>query len=364
MIARPTQPQYAAAHEVRQGFTLVELVTSMAVMTVIIVAMGSSILIASRAMPDARSPTATRIAAAEAVEQIVTDLQYAVSVSQRSATMIEFSVADRNGDDVPETIRYAWSGTAATPLTRQYNGGTVVNILTDVQQFSLTYNLKTISTEIPQGTEGAETTLATFSATKNLFDYPIMGTEEYAEYFFPSLPAGTLSWKVTRLVIKAKLDGATDGQASVQLQRPTVGKWPSGAVLEEKTLPESTLVSQYRDQEFTFFAANGLSPSQGLCLVVKWVANATACRVRGCSSGVTATNLSLGKSTNRGASWSTLASQSLLFTVYGTVTTAGTPQTQTTNYLDGVDITLRATNDTQSIVQTGVRLLNRPEVTP
>jgi len=79
---------------------------------------------------------------------------------------------------------------------------------------------------------------------------------------------------------------------------------------------------------------------------------------------VTATNLFLDKSTNRGASWATLAGQSLLFTVYGTVTTAGTPQTQTTNYLEGVDVVLRASNDTQSIVQTGVRLLNRPEVTP
>jgi hypothetical protein len=278
--------------------------------------------------------------------------------------MIEFSVADRDGDEVPETIRYAWSGTGGTPLTRQYNGGTVVSILTDVRQFSLTYNLKTISTEIPQGTEGAETTLATYSATKNLFDYPITGSEEYAEYFFPSLPADTISWKVTRVVIKAKLDGATNGQASVQLQLPTVGKWPSGAVLEEKTLLESTLVSQYRDQEFTFFAANGLSPSQGLCIVMKWIADAIACRVRGRCLGATATNLSLGKSTNRGASWSTLAGQSLLFTVYGTATTAGTPQIQTTNYLEGVDITLRATSDTQSIVQTGVRLLNRPEVTP
>jgi len=364
MIAGLQQPEHTEARRVKHGFTLVELVVAVAVTGIILLGMGSSMMIASRAMPDARSRTATTLAAGEAVEQIVTDLQYAVSVSQRSANMIEFSVADRNGDDVPETIRYAWSGAPGTPLTRQYNGGTLVNILTDVQQFSLTHNLKTISTQIPQGTEGVETTLATYSATKNLYDYPISGTEEYAEYFFPSLPVGALSWRVTRLIIKAKLDGATDGQASVQLQLPTIGKWPSGAVLEEKTLLESTLLTNYGDREFTFSAAGGLSPSRGLCLVVKWVANGTACRVRGCSSGVTATNLSLGKSTNRGASWSTLASQSLLFTVYGTVTSAGTPQTQTTNYLEGVDITLRATSDSQSIVQTGVRLLNRPEVTP
>jgi len=340
MIARLRQPEYAAAHMAKQGFTLVELVVSMAVMAVIIVAMGSSILIASRAMPDARSPTATRIAAAEALEQIVTELQYAVSVNQRSANMIEFCVADRNGDEVPETIRYAWSGTAATPLTRQYNGGTVVNILTDVRQFSLTYNLKTISIETPQGTEGAETILASYSATSNLADYPIGSSEWYAQYFFPTLPANTIAWKVTRVTFNAKYDATTDGEARVQLQLPTLGKRPSGIVLQENVLLESALRKNYALQEFTFSSVSGLSPLQGLCLVAKWVANGIACKIQGRNANVTETNLSLAKSTDSGASWSTLASQSLLFTVYGTVTTAGTPQTQTTYYLEGVDVTL------------------------
>ena len=364
MIAGLQQPEHTEARRVKHGFTLVELVVAVAVTGIILLGMGSSMMIASRAMPDARSRTATTLAAGEAVEQIVTDLQYAVSVSQRSANMIEFAVPDRDGNDVPETIRYAWSGTAGTPLTRQYNGGTLVNVLTDVREFGFSYYLKTISTQIPQGTESAETILASYSATKNLYDYPIMDTERYAEYFVPSLPANTISWKVTRVVLTAKLDGATDGQASVQLQLPTLGKQPSGIVLEEKTLLESTLLSNYRDQEFTFSVTQGLSPAQGLCVVIKWIANGTACRVRGRSSSVTATNLSLAKSTNRGASWSALASQSLLFTVYGTATTAGTPQTQTTYYLEGVDIKLRASSDAQSIVQTGVRLLNRPEVGP
>ena len=75
-------------------------------------------------------------------------------------------------------------------------------------------------------------------------------------------------------------------------------------------------------------------------------------------------NLSLGKTVDRGASWSALAGQSLLFTVYGTATTAGTPLTQTTNYLEGVDIKLRSSSDAQTVIQTGVRLLNRPEVSP
>ncbi len=362
MIARPGQPEYAAARKAIRGFTLLELVVAVAVMAVIMVGMGSSLLIASRAMPTARSAITTRISAGEALQQIVTDLQYAVSVSSQTTKLIEFSVPDRDGDDVPETIRYAWSGIAATPLTRQYNSGPVVNMLTDVRQFALSYSLKTLTTETPQGTEGTEITLASYSAKKNLFDYPIQEAEQYAEYFFPALPADATRWRVTRVVLKAKLDGTTDGQARVQLQVPTLGKQPSGVVLEEKTLLESTLLSTYRDQEFTFNTVNDLSPTQGVCIVVKWIANGTACRVQGCTTATTGTDLFLSKTTNLGASWSTVTGQSLLFTVYGAVTTAGTPLTENTYHLEGVDIKLRASSDSQSIVESGVRLLNRPEV--
>ncbi|MCL5280054.1 MAG: hypothetical protein M1376_09125 [Planctomycetes bacterium] len=327
------------------------------------VGIGSALMIAGRAVPTAKSVTATTVAAAEALDQIVTDLQYAVSVSQRTATMIEFTVNDRNGDDIAETIRYSWGGALGSPLTRQYNGGTVENVLTDVREFNLLYTLKTISTQIPQPNESAETILISFDANKNLFDYPIQDAERYAEYFFPTLPANTISWKVTRVVVQAKLDGANDGQASVQLQRPTPGGQVSGVVIEEKTLLESVLGTRYASQEFAFSSASGLAPTQGLWLVFKWVANGIACRVQGQSLGVTATNLSLAKSTDRGLSWSTLPGQSLLFTVYGTVTTAGTPQIQNTYYLTGIDLKLRASSDTASLVQTGVRLLNTPTVT-
>jgi prepilin-type N-terminal cleavage/methylation domain-containing protein len=358
---RPSAP--IAPWAPRHGFTLLETVLAMAVMAIITASIGAAVMMAARALPDARSVIATTLAAAEAADQIVADLQYAVSVSQRTAMMIEFTVHDRNGDDIPETIRYSWSGLAGTPLTRQYNGGTVENILTEVREFNLLYTVKTISTEVPQPNESAETILISYDANKNLFDYPIKDTERYAEYFFPTLPADTMSWKVTRMVLQAKLDATTDGQASVQLQRPTLGNLPSGVVIEEKTLLESVLTSKYTSQEFAFSSANGLAPTQGLWIVVNWLANATACRVQGQSSGATAANLALAKSTDKGLSWSTLAGQSLLFTVYGTVTTAGTPQIQNTYYLTGIDLKLRASNDTAALVQTGVRLLNTPTVT-
>jgi type II secretory pathway pseudopilin PulG len=87
----------------------------------------------------------------------------------------------------------------------------------------------------------------------------------------PELPADAVSWKVTRIRLSAKTDAGTSGESRVQLQLPTTGKLPSGAILEEKTLLESTLVADYEEREFVFASAGGLSPQRGLCLVVKWI---------------------------------------------------------------------------------------------
>ena len=107
---------------------------------------------------------------------------------------------------------------------------------------------------------------------------------------------------------------------------------------------------------------SGIPPQQGLCLVFKWVSDADACQLLGQNKNVAAANLSLVRSTNQGNAWTTLSGQSLLFSVYGTVTTTSTPQIQNTYHLDGVQIRLQAGADSRSLVQTAVRTVNGPEV--
>lgn len=345
------------------GFTLLETVMAMAVTSVLLLTMGSALLLASRVLPDVQSPATASTAGAEAVERLVTDLQYAISVTQRSERMMEFTVADRNGDSQPEVIRYEWSGTTGAPLTRKQNGGATVDVLSDVRDFSLSYDLETISKKTPQGNESAETLLIGYDDASASSDYTIKDTQWYSEYVRPTLPGDALSWKVTRVRFTAKQAGAPDGETRVQLQTPTAGGLPTGIVREEKTFQESLLPLLYLPYELTYTQAGNLSPQQGLCLVFRWQAGAEACKLLGRNSGVAASHLALAKSTDRSASWSPLSTESLLFSVYGTVTTAGTPQIQNTYYLNAVGIRLRTGTDTQATVQTRVRILNRPEVT-
>jgi len=352
-------------HACQKGFSLLEMAVAAAVTSIIMLGIGSAMLLAGRAMPDVHSPTSDCIAGADAVEPMMSELQYAVAINQRSARMIEFTVADRNGDGTPEVIRYEWSGVAGAALTRRYNAGTAVEVLANVRDFSLSYDLQTISTQIPQGNESAETLLTSYSSSQNYDDYPIKRLEWYSEYFRPALPANTVSWKVTRVQFYAKTALGAGGQITVQLQRPTAGGLPSGVVLEERTLSSSSLSwLWYLLKELTYTQVSGLSPQQGLCLVLRWISgDDAACKFLGQDQGVTAPNLALLTSTDKAVSWSLRSGESLLFAVYGTVTTDGTPQIHNTYYLNGVGIRLRTGTDNQATVQTGVRILNRPEVT-
>jgi len=126
------------------GLTLVEVVVAIAITSILLAGMASALLIASRAA-DPVGPTNTVLATSMAAHDILGELRFAIAFTERTATAVEFTVADRNGDEAPETIRYAWSGTAGDPLTRQYNGGTAVNVVENVQEFQLDYDLRTVS---------------------------------------------------------------------------------------------------------------------------------------------------------------------------------------------------------------------------
>lgn len=123
----------------RRGFTLMELVLSIGVMSILLLGVTKAILIASRAVPAADSRKQSRSDAAAAVDRLQADLTFATSITELTSTAITFTVADRgHGAAGAETIRYAWSGTAGAPLTRAYNGSVPVNVVSSVTSLSIT----------------------------------------------------------------------------------------------------------------------------------------------------------------------------------------------------------------------------------
>ena len=126
------------------GHTLLEVVLALAIVAAIAIGMMGAMLLAQRGTAvaaDAGDKTAQQT---RAMQMLTTDLGLATAITERTATAVTMTVPDRTGDGQPETVRYAWSGTAGDALTRQFNGGAASIIASNVCQFNLTYLLKTV----------------------------------------------------------------------------------------------------------------------------------------------------------------------------------------------------------------------------
>ncbi|HQL53943.1 MAG TPA: prepilin-type N-terminal cleavage/methylation domain-containing protein [Phycisphaerae bacterium] len=346
-----------------RSFTLVELVISMAVATILLAGLTSAVILAAQALPGKERLADKLLQQARVLDQLVGELQYALFFAERGTRAITFTVADRNGDGSPERIRYAWSGTAGDPLTRQYNGGTVVSVLENVHQFNLGYDLKS-ATESYAGlwVEGAEELVNSHVSLLLLSDFSVESTKWIGQYFTPSavaFPVGQATWRLTRVQYQARRTGPTDGQMQVEVRTPNSDFTPSSTVLEAKTVLESSLGSSYAWVESVFDTVTGLNPGEGLCLVFAYGAGGAKIAQLQYHNAGGSDRLT---TANSGSSWTLDSSRSLNYRAYGAVSTPGPDQTITRQYVNAVRVTLQAGADATSQVTASARALNTPEV--
>ena len=127
-------------HLTHGGFTLIELIVSMTAASFLMVGLSSTLFIAFRATDTSNSPATNTLAGLARLSEMAAELQYTQTVLEQTANAITVTVPDRNDPDTnPELIRYAWSGTIADPLTRQYNGGITDNVVENVHNFEIQY---------------------------------------------------------------------------------------------------------------------------------------------------------------------------------------------------------------------------------
>lgn len=137
------RPQHIQLGTSRRAFSLAEMVVSMTIVAVLVGSMTSVLMLSLRAIDDRINPAGKTVRAADATDQILTDLAVAIEFTERTALAVAFTVPDRTGDDVPETVRYSWSGTVGDPLVREFNGDKDATFATDVRQFTLAYIVHT-----------------------------------------------------------------------------------------------------------------------------------------------------------------------------------------------------------------------------
>lgn len=345
-----------------RAFTLVEMVISLVIVSILMVGMGGALLMSSQALPGEDGQAARITAAAEVADQIASELAYAITVTELTPTAITFTVADRDADSDPETIRYAWSATAGDPLTRRYNGGTTVTVAENVHGLTLTGDLRTETEPLPPViSEGGESVLASRDLLTSSADFPITTTDWIGQYFLPALPAEATQWRVTRVLFMARANGKTQGETKIQLRTADASGLPTASVLAEFILAESALGATYSWREYAVTGVSGLAAGDGLCLVL------TNGNTRPPMADIqydSAGGGNLLTAASGESSWSKSAGRSMRFYVYGMCTTSVSQPDETTNWLRGVSVSLQIGPDATVRVETAARVLNQPEVKP
>ncbi len=318
----------------RVGMTLVEMVTSMSILCVLVVAMGSAILISTRAL---EVSAAAETDDAEKVRlRLIADLQTALSFSEQTATAATFTVPDRDSDGQPETLRYAWSGTLGDPLTYSYNDGNAITLAADVQQFNLTYLLRTMQgmggvtpepNENLEEQESEEVLLIFHDGASNAqIKFTILSSKvRTGQYFKPELPTNAVSWKITRVDVRLLWRKADSFR--VQIRPSDADLKPTQTVLEQAIVSSDSLQWGYFSWiENNFATLGNLAPESGYCVVVQAVGGLGLTQYEKGGNPMTP-NTHWMTSSNSGTSWTTPENtKDMRFYVYGTYTTLGEPE--------------------------------------
>jgi hypothetical protein len=341
--------------------TLVEVVVALAMFSLIALALESALMLATKAVPDAQSANASYVAGAKVNDQIASELFYAQSVTELTSRSITFTVADRDNDSVPETIRYAWSGTSGDPLTRQYNSNAAVNVLDNVQEFTLAYDKRAVKSPTTY-TEGPEQQV--YSSGKGLLGGGSI--VDSANFVGEAIPAPSWSsdvvlWRVTRVRIVAQQSGTSGDVFRVQVRPQNGGGLPGSVVADQVAVAESSLPLFYSTFDIVFSGAPSLSPGDAVCVIFRYARGTTPL-------DVWCNNLSLAlfsgtqlvSTSNGGASWSGNTLRAVAMTVWAAGSTKDADSYK--YYLTDVRTLIRSGNDVAARVNGTLRVPCEPQV--
>ncbi len=347
----------------RRGFTLMEVLVAAAVLSIVMAAIGSAILVASRAMPGDRNLNDNAVRAQQKLDFIASELCWALNVIEPTSTSIKFTIPDRkgDGDSLAETVRYTWSGVAGDPITRQYNGGTDAVFLDNVHHAEVQYDCKAVIGDGTSESEGPEQLLVShLEDTGGTIAHRIVEPFQWPGQFLrPSLPPDATGWRPTRVRFQVQRAGAADGMTAVLVNTADGDCNPTATTLAQVVLDEAALADDYAWGEIAIPAAPVLDPEQGICLVLAHAGGGPSAWVRYESGGQDTPDCHRIYSTDQGGSWVHEAGLDLVFQLYGTVRSTDAPVRY---YLQAVRLVLQVGADPAGRAATSIKVHNQPEV--
>jgi hypothetical protein len=352
----------------RSGVSLLELMVTLPSATVLIGAMAMCITIMMRAKSQDDNLFRSTYDLSKAATQIASDLENAVAHVSSSSAHIEFVVPDRNGDGLPEQMRYEWGGTTSTNANKilwKYNQDPLAVLFDDVGAFELLTNTVTVPNVIPNHLVSDATVLGSINAFPNgvFREQIINANNSIGQYFLPTVTNAGAKWDLGTIRIMARAaDANTDGILCVRVMRADItSKLPIVPILSEVRIAESRLGTSYQWLDIPS-PISWQTQGTPLCITLSY-GGGTGDVARGQfienGSGMPA-SANMVTSSDGGVTWTSSGStRGLRFYAFGLY--QGYLGQTDRKFLSSVDLKLGSSRSAPQKIQTSVRLPAVPE---
>lgn len=379
MTCRATGPSNRPGRIPRRAFTLLEVVLALFIIGLLMSAIASAVVLAAKAAPDPAGAAASLAEAGEVASLLAAELQFAQSVTELTPTAITFTVPDASG--ATRSVRYYWSATSDKSLRRVVNGVEGI-LLPSCSNFALKYDRRAdLGSKTVQTTAtGDEILLSSFlnyssgTVTNRVLDVSSssLGGQVF-QIDSTLIPANTTKVEITRVKLWMK-GSSPSGPVMVAIYKSTGnGNAPpaSAPIGQVTTLASGSIpTSAYQWIEVPITGTVLTSTNQDSCIVVSGAASSAAATIQYLyNNKAPKDGPKLVWSTDGGATWQPSPSlqddQDMKFYVYGVCTTTTNTKVPTTDYsLRTVSLSVAAGKDASRHIDTAIRLLNQPGVTP
>ena len=300
-----------------------ELVLALAITSLLFLGMGSALVLAVRSVPSADSPAEADRRAEKAVQRLAAELEVAVAVPFRAADDLTLLLPDRDGDGLPEKVRWYRGAEAGSPLWRKQGTEAAEATTGPLLSWAVDYGSQTRTFEhdgVPE--RGVEESVSSFTDETDRDNVVVGGGNLYAFPALQTLPSDAVAWEPTQLELLVRAD--TGGSSLRTVLSAWEGDQPSAEELAEAVEPTG---KRFEWVVFDYASADGAQrmPADGLAaFVLRNEEGASNDAVRVATAAAPEQNSdAVSTSNNGGFFWSTMAGRTVLHRLQGRVWTPG-----------------------------------------
>lgn len=352
----------------RKGLASLDLLVSIPSAAIILAGLGTCVTLMLRANSQDERFYRNVQQIADASWQMAMEIEMANAIAATSPTAIEFCVPDRNGDSLPEQIRYEWkTNSTATQrdLYRSINRGAETPIVTNLTGFELQYNYASASS-IPNRFRSESVLLKKVDSVPSVeyLERSIDSRNHVSISFLPDSVTSTASWDLGSLKFMLRTtDPKSSGNLRLRVTAVDANLVPSlSTVYADIEISNRDLSPRYQYIEFPLAPIDRLSSTTRLAVVLSTSAENPPIRVQ-CMTHASnlPANLRMSQSSNAGGNWTTTINTSPRFLAAGFVSTSSSTVSVRRN-LTSVDILMTGLPGLDPTMMASAKLLAQPEV--